>query len=448
MGDERYYTYGQFINIIFLMLLVVFSTGSYMFSYYKNREDFKNKLLSHVFFQIILLSLLRFVEEVSLSLEIAVFCRQGEGILFFCVLSTSYQYLKGILGKADRKIYRKRVFYAYGVSVFGVLLMEVVNSLIGEGGFLFLKEYSFSTPSYANGYPTILFLFFLLLTISCKALLSKQNKMAEMGSYRLSVIGYAIFAMFLFPGVLYCILLFSKRGSTNTVEILLYFFICILYDIIIATVTPYNITSIAFDNTKDFIQNGIVLLDERGKLIYRNSFLEKRELFSNKKNFPENKITDFFAAEEVQLITKHQRGCIQVKNKEQIYYFSYNQKEIGSEKKGKLFLFTDITNLILMLDKVVEEREKIKVLNQELKDYAQVVFELEKEKQVQELLFQVNSIQEKNIHQLNAQISGIWLKEDDEIEEELEKAIEAVNTTLNDVRKAVNLYKSYYGGLR
>jgi len=101
MGDGRYYSMAQFLNIAVLLLLISLSVVSCVYSYYKNDKDSRNKMSLLIFIQILTISILRFIEEVIPSIIYAKKLRGLENVFVILVLFFISMYLYRIVLKSN-----------------------------------------------------------------------------------------------------------------------------------------------------------------------------------------------------------------------------------------------------------------------------------------------------------------------------------------------------------
>ncbi len=135
---------------------------------------------------------------------------------------------------------------------------------------------------------------------------------------------------------------------------------------------------------------------------------------------------------------------IRFKN-EAVYYFQYRKKEIISEGEISAYIltFVDTTHLIAMLDEYELKREAVFKSNVRLRRYRDRVYEIEREKEVNNLLQEIAQNQTKSLVALKQNIEKIDIN-DENFDNDIDALISRAKSNLSDVRKAVTTYINYY----
>lgn len=148
MGDGRYYTYYQFMDITIVMILCVLSIVSMLFFYYRKNKDMD---INYIFLpQGLNLSflILRTIESVSPNLGLASLLRQ-----FGLFLLITAVYLS--IGEKDYIEKWKRVI------VVMTLIAAMVNSLLNN----FIQNYAFHNMDYSVLYKLVILSLLMSLLI-------------------------------------------------------------------------------------------------------------------------------------------------------------------------------------------------------------------------------------------------------------------------------------------
>lgn len=111
---------------------------------------------------------------------------------------------------------------------------------------------------------------------------------------------------------------------------------------------------------------------------------------------------------------------------------------------GRVLTITNITELISLLNDLEEKKSESEKLNEELKNYTKVVYHLEKEKKINNLLEEIVLTRDSQMNYLIQLINDTKeVIDDTSFENSIEQSIEQSNAILNDVRDTVTKYREY-----
>lgn len=187
----------------------------------------------------------------------------------------------------------------------------------------------------------------------------------------------------------------------------------------------------------------VFIVDAKGDVIFKNDKTMDSTLFNESVEIKGDYIEAIFC-DNVVIRNVFGEKFIKVSGKE-IHYFKHHKKEIFDNEKvaGYILTFVDITELITMLDELSRKKEETSKRNTELHKHKEIVYDLEREKEINTLLEEITETQQKAILILKEKISKLNLRDDDFIPE-IEKLILTAKSDLKDVREVVTAYINYY----
>jgi len=247
-----------------------------------------------------------------------------------------------------------------------------------------------------------------------------------------------IFTIFIFL----LALLFCSFGGLW--KYIMYILFAIQFSILSTRLLPYRISTSIFGSVKDFILDYVFIVDEYGFIIYKSTRVIKSDFFNEKKQIDiEN--TDSVFIGEVTKRDAYGKTFIKIQT-DKTTYFQYNIRDLAKENKvvGYVITFIDITELVDMLDELKRKQEVTVLANEELKKYKDVVYEMEKEKEINTILSEIANNQYKSMLSLKGEIDIARADMEGEFDKKLTEIIADAKKDLQDVRRAVTAYMNYY----
>jgi hypothetical protein len=347
MGDGRYYSLSQFFSIIYLTLLIIFMTMTFMLYIYKGK---KKSIL-----------VLYFV------LEISIFLRFVETIV---------------------------------VSINAINLCKVLNNI-------FLGTF-------------ILFYIYLLLDI--RKFIAKK----------------ILILLTVFLSLSYVLLIFNFNYIIIT-----YILLAINLNVLANYFIPYRVTTSIFGDIKELILDYVFIVDDNRKIIYKNNSISNSDIFNKIDNIDIREIEKIFA-NSVTIRKAYDKSFIKILDCD--LYFQYSKKAIMNKSNiaGYIITFTDITDLINMLDNLKLKQEQTNNINIQLALYKEIVYDKEKEREINILLEKIANNQQQSMQVLREEIIHLSENIDDDFNANIQKTIEKAKKDLFDVRSAVTEYINYY----
>lgn len=208
---------------------------------------------------------------------------------------------------------------------------------------------------------------------------------------------------------------------------------------------PYRINSRVFNDLKDQIIDYVFITQSNGDVIYKSENVLESSFFKDIDNInPENILSIFNHTVSM----RKSFGKLFIKHSNTVdVYFQYNRKPIHDDDKisGYMISFTDITELINLLDKLQSKQEESEAANNKLSQYKDIVYGIEREREINALLQEIAGNQQKALLKLKLYIEDLRCSMDDNFSERISQLIDTSKEDLSDVRRAVTAYMSFYG---
>lgn len=417
MGDGRYYTYFQFVDIMVLTLLSVLSVISILFFHYRKNKDMNIIYITVPTDMIYVFLVIRIIESIIPNLIVASTLRELQLILLLtsivlCILNKNY--------------INKKIKPILLVSLVFALTIPFLNIVI--------KTYKFHTILYSDYYK--MFLFFAMNCLSGYLFFKKNS---EITKYKLIVI--------IIPMLIYLIIVIINSYWVCYMELFISLFVIIYTNLVFTLNSESSHSILAFEKIGNISTNYIFVIDNNKKVIYSNDMAKMSEFFSDIK-YIEN-ITSIFKGDKIKNNTHLDKNYINIKKDDEEFYFTYGFSELFHNEKiiGHIVTITNITDLILLLNDLENKKSQSIMINEKLSNYSKVVYHHEKEKEINNLLEEVVESRDAQMKHLINLIEDTKNKIDsDDFENYIEISIEKSNEILDDVRKTVSKYREYYGG--
>ncbi|MFA9399258.1 MAG: hypothetical protein ACERKV_13470 [Clostridiaceae bacterium] len=210
----------------------------------------------------------------------------------------------------------------------------------------------------------------------------------------------------------------------------------------------YRVSSSIFHDVKKLILDYVFIVGINGDVIFKSDKVSNANIFKNISKININNINNIENIFFEDAITRNAFGEQFIKIRgDQTLYFQYHKKKIFDKKNlaGYILTFVDITDLISMLDELSLQQEKMSKMNVELSRYKEIVYDIEKEKEINSLLSQITENQQKKMLVLKKRIEKLNVNDENFIDK-IENLIIKAKSDLNDVRHAVTAYINYYDG--
>ncbi|MDY0235247.1 MAG: hypothetical protein RBR71_04435 [Gudongella sp.] len=226
-------------------------------------------------------------------------------------------------------------------------------------------------------------------------------------------------------------------------RIIVYVLLAINLIIVANYFIPYRVPTSVFGDIKELVLDYVFIVDGNGKIIYKNNNIANSHIFSEIDKIDITEIKTIFTNSTI-IRKAYDKSFIKILDYD--IYFQYNKKEIMDEDEivGHIITFTDITDLIHMLDNLELKKEQAKDINIELALYKEIVYDTEKEREINSLLHKIADNQQQSMQALKVEIQNMLEKIDENFDENIIRTIERAKDNLLDVRTAVSEYINYY----
>ena len=429
MGDSKYYSIDQFLNIIFLTIFIVFLTTGLIYSIYKASKKISKKN-SLCFILLIIISICAFSENVFVSERSAYASRILSSVLYVILNAFIAKLFIGFCQKAKRINFITYTFI--GIMLIAVILKQRC----------FIANYSFNYVTYGSCY-RIFNIYNCILSLFSLIKLARSKKIEEANINKKTFIITSVFLWSL-PIIIFQILLLSKVVIAFRAEYICWFLIGLYLTYLSKQFSAYKISDAIFNDVKNCILDYVFIIDTNGSIVYKNKRVIDSTIFKETGEIDTKNIFSIFNG-EISIINYKDNDIIQYKND---YYFDYSSKDIRKNEKivGYILMFADITKLVLILNKLNDKQIEAINKNKELKHYKEIVYDLEKENEINELIREFAKVEEKSIIELKEEIKQLNSLEDELFIVKISQITEKGRTALKDLRKTVSLYLKYYGG--
>lgn len=437
MGDGRYYTFYQFnLSLIFIVLAILISSST-VISYYKNKDKETGIYASINFLLLLICIFSAFIENVINITYIGFWLRcisKASFIASMCVFSV-------FLFSYVIPIYRFRIREAFWVTT-----IICAATLVTKGKFLILN-YGFWNVNYSVFYKLIIVGLFCFIVISLYKVLRCKTLLHSLYSNKTIATIFSI--LYFFPIGLYCVFTINEYKYLDFVECCLYFVMFVFINFATRAELSSGLTSKQFEELSDMLEDYVVVIDNYGNIVYKNEIFKKSTNFVDT-NTVDIKNIDLIFNKSIKIINNSSGNkYIQIEQESKTEYFTYKYKKLidGDKTLGYMATITNITHLIDLVNSLEANNKKYVETNNRLSHYSNVVYHLEKEKEINILLEEIITSREKSMDNLIVRIEDLEMSLDsDDFKIKLNNAIHLNIDILNGVRHAVTAYREHYGG--
>lgn len=446
MGDGRYYTISQFSNIVFLTLLIIFVTVSVMLGLYKSASNKASKNILYIHICLGLVIVTRFTEEIVVMEQFASVIRYLSSLLFISANVLLIRFLvKYVVGPLLD--FKNSTVLILKIIV-GILLGLFLGCIYSDTS-LIIKTYSFENIEFGIGYVLVLFMCALILICINTLILLKYEAKTKQNTPKFENVPFSItiFLLWIIPLLIYTSFIALNFVQTQIVELITYLLFAINLNLVAYYFMPYKVSSSIIQNVKDLMLDYVFIIDSSGKIMYRNHDVEDSTIFKKTTFINLQKIESIFSKEVIKRETYNKQFFKY--SDEKTLYFSYSEKMILNKGiiAGHIITFVDITSLIEMLDQLKLKQQETEHMHNELSRYSKIVYNVEKEKEVNTLLTEIAQNQQKSMQSLKRALASLQKNSSEDcFMIDVEQVIIDAKRDLVEVRQAVSAYMSYYGG--
>lgn len=424
MGDGRYYTFYQFFDVALVTMLAIFVASSIVYCYYRRTHQTK-RFDSHIKFGLISsFFVLRTIEIVIPSMVTAQVLRNLQTAILLILLMQLACMKRAYLSKKSKWV---ALFF---------LAIILCGAILGT----FVSQYAFHHIQYSETYKIgLLILFGLnLICIIYDTYHKKYNR----------IYGRSQEALLLLPLAVYLILVMQNNRHVDYVELVLFFCITLMIYFELYPHSELGLAMLLFDKIGDMSKSYIFVMDLAGHVVYQNKAAKEANCFKRNQKIQLQDMTNIFATKDVSKSNELGKEYIIANFENKTNYFAYKIGKLQDSDRiiGSIMTITDITDLIELLGSLEDKKEKLKRANEKLQNYSNVVYHLEKEKEMNNLLEKVILSRDAQLNELSQLMN--YAKEhleDTRFVQCIDEAITKSNAVLEEVRATVSAYREYYG---
>ncbi len=436
MGDGRYYSPEQFFSVIYLTIFVVMMTIRLVQNLYKGAKPRSKRTALLIDVTLLLLGLMYFLESILVYEHSAYVSRVIASVLFVMLsFLLQYYWLHSIVGVRDK--YVKGVL---GILVGLTMIFSIIGLLWPE---LMVTSYSYATTHYGLAYS--LGILIGLLGVILMILMTMSGQSIAYTKVSKWFIGISLLVLWLIPISFYAYMVFMTNVKTLFFEYMLILMFAVCISLISNVMTPYHVSTSVFSDVRTLMLDYVFITDEHGQIIYRNDSVNNSQLFVLSPKLNVTRIHDLFVS-PVETLDLVDREMI-VLGHDRKTYLSFTKKEILKHNQiaGYIITFSDMTYMIELLNELEMKELETQITNDELSAYKEIVYEVEKDKEINYLLTEVARNQQASMKRLRRDILELADIEQGFIEA-ITDIIKDARNDLQEVRKVVTTYRTYYGG--
>lgn len=417
MGDGRYYTFAQFTTITLLLCVMIFLTVLMMVFYYRSNinKAYKRLLLPNA---LLIISVFFLFCEACVVSESTAYSMRA-----FWLISLLSMHILVLVDLTYPQQHKLLDYTILSLTLSYVVLR--INFLI--------TEYSFISIHYSDE----LFIIFLTL-ILINIIFSIKNYLVKKDPSFL--LRYYIF--WILPLIVTCGN--SILQTEESIMVLCILSICngiFLYQTALHR-TPYTISSTIFSNIRKMMTDYIYITNASGEIIYVNDQVKQAPFLIKSKVIHQDHIEELFN-HPIEKRYKYNKTIIKYEGKKDMYFnYKHTKLNENSQVIGHITTLIDITELIDLLDQLKEKESETIRVNRQLSEHEDIVYDIEKEKEISKLLGEISEKQEKSMTLIKDQLINLRL--DDHFEETVTTIINKAKKELENVRTAVTAYMNYY----
>lgn len=203
--------------------------------------------------------------------------------------------------------------------------------------------------------------------------------------------------------------------------------------------TPYRVGDSIFKEVKNQMPDYVWIVDEVGNVIYKNLGVVNDQVFTG--NALINiEVPETMFSRSVEKKSDYERSLYYEPHTTR--YFTYMIKHLLNKghRVGSVITIKEVTQTIKQLNKLKAEQESASHLNQKLQAHKGVVYEMEKEKEINELLALILKNQQEGMLNLKKQIEKLLDHKGEISDNHMDVVLDLAKRDLTSVRNTVNMY--------
>lgn len=426
MGDLRYYTYSQFFSIIFFTILIAFMVLVLCYSFFRFPKNKDNRFIIFQMFLVLVSGILKFIEEVHMSLALCESLRLAQISIYMILLISII--IAFMAMNAQNKTSWVYYFIGVGISILVLIGVTMFHKA-------FIVSYQFNYIRYGLIYLIMLILLEVIMLVLYVFL--RNHYLKRRDNIRTKIITWGVFLIVFIPNLIYLMGVYYQWQVSRYIEAVLLIIIDIIYLSTLGVKSTTSIVPFMFEKVLDEIDNMVFVLDNKGQIIFNNrdKHIDIEAFLKNPHIQPigEHWVTEHWVTEYSLIDDDGETNQYMVEN-----------KPLFKEERfiGHILTFMDITELKALLHEQEAKEHEARMINKQLHRYKETVYDFEKEQEINKLLEIIIKEQSKGMNQMIAQIDKM-LDVEVESPEELDALIRACQYNLDHVRKAVSTYRAH-----
>jgi hypothetical protein len=420
--------------MIALILLSMYIVASVLISCYRNVKMDNKKKLNNVFFVLSIIVALKIVEVCIPVIEIGFAIRCFNSVTIIVLLLKIAEHMnRNVFSLFELK---GRYINFTMFLLFGLMIITKGHLIITDYDFFQIRFNGFY-KGFVVAVASMVFLYMIFLFHSKKRIHS---------NYSNSLSKLILIVFLLTPVLIYVAMIVFETGFLDFADIVIYMGAGVVLNFILYSRTYSELTAQAFDKIGDIIQDYVFITDVSGQVIYKNRKALQSDLFVQDNKLDIANIKKLYKIEPQIKNNIIGSECVMVEIESGFQYFKHHRNYLKDDDKtiGYIITVIDITDLMKIIHDLEEKKQKSKEMNDKLKSYSEVVYYIEKEKEINKLLEEILSSREKDMQSLISMI-GDLAEDKSNFKEKVEETILFNQKILEEVRKTVSVYRRYYG---
>lgn len=434
MGNGRYYTFDQFFIIMSLMIVAMFLIASLISLYIRQRKA----EITTVPLMALLIVLFRIVEHVTPNIELATYIRHFSGA-FILVCCTITYVLVTPLKSINKRIRANALLKTF-------MVIFTIATLILKSPFL-VANYTFPFTSYGVFYKTSILILlggyvgnYLIRDLHVHSGTNHASKIIT--TFRHTVTLY-------FPLLIYAFVLYNHYPVLDFIESWLLVFM--VHRVSTGNINTFDLyDSIRFfDKIADLITDYIVVTDIDGSILYQNQNISSSSIFNKLNSLTHETVLDLFKGSKKSKKVYKGKEYVQIVLNDKSFFFNIISRKLSKDNTflGTIYTIVDISDVMKLLFKLEEQQQKSITLNSQLKNDSEIVYQLEKEKEIKKILDEILLTRDREITSLINNVNQLIRQETShDCLNKVDDVIQQNAQILDNVRAVVSSYRTYYGG--
>lgn len=205
----------------------------------------------------------------------------------------------------------------------------------------------------------------------------------------------------------------------------------------------YQVSAGVFTAVKHHMLDYVFIVSMTGEVMFTNDNVTRSGLFKVVDRVDWTDISSLFVSSTI-VRQAFSKKLIRIECNP-VVYVQYHRKAIYQKGNvvGYIMTFVDISELITMLDRLDEKRKQARTVNQQLEKNKEIVYEVEKEKEIEHLLAMVAHDQQKAMIMIQNRLRKIDITDGDFIQM-VDQISAETKKELAEVRAVVTSYSQYY----